>query len=204
MPVNFADRRLAKRLQKHDERAFAQFFEENFPRLYRFALARLGGDRQATREVVQSSLGRALKNISQFRGEAALFTWLCAICRNEIADWARKNAKYREHIVLTEDFPDLQAVVDSLATAENNNPERVQQRYELSRLIQVALDQLPARYGDVLEWKYIEGLSVKEIADKMAISGDATQSLLARARIAFEEVYRSLVQPVMTDQIEQV
>jgi RNA polymerase sigma-70 factor (ECF subfamily) len=197
LPVYFEDRKLAKRLQKGDERAFGAFFDDYFPRLYRFALARLGGDRDATKEIVQGALSRALQGIGRYRGEAALFTWLCTICRNEISDWARRNKKYREHILLTEDFPDLQAVVDSLAASESNNPEIAQQKFEMARLVQVALDQLPTRYGDALEWKYIEGHSVKEIARRMNISGDAAQSLLARARTAFEEIYRNLVQPLM-------
>ena len=60
------------------------------------------------------------------------------------------------------------------------------------RLIQVALDRLPARYGDVLEWKYVEGHSVKEIARRLDIGTEATQSLLARAKRAFADVYNSL------------
>ena len=65
-------------------------------------------------------------------------------------------------------------------------------RVELLRLIQVALDRLPAKYGDVLEWKYIEGHSIKEISVKLKIHDEATQSLLARARRAFSDVYSSL------------
>jgi RNA polymerase sigma-70 factor (ECF subfamily) len=64
------------------------------------------------------------------------------------------------------------------------------------RLIQVALDRLPARYGNVLEWKYIEGYSVKEIAEKLDIGYEATQSLLARAKRAFGDVYSSLTGPL--------
>ena len=61
------------------------------------------------------------------------------------------------------------------------------------RLIQVALDNLPARYGDALEWKYIEGHSVKEIAQRLELGTEATQSLLARARRAFADAYTSLL-----------
>ena len=70
------------------------------------------------------------------------------------------------------------------------------------RLIQVALDALPPRYGDVLEWKYIEGYSIKEISKRMNIGTEATQSLLARARRAFADVYSSLSQGVDRQQSE--
>jgi RNA polymerase sigma-70 factor (ECF subfamily) len=67
-------------------------------------------------------------------------------------------------------------------------------RVELLRFIQVALDKLPARYGDVLEWKYIEGHSIKEISVRLNIGTEATQSLLARAKRAFADVYSSMTE----------
>ena len=49
------------------------------------------------------------------------------------------------------------------------------------------LDRLPGRYGDALEWKYVEGRSVEEISERLGIGQTAAQSLLARARVAFRE-----------------
>lgn len=196
MPIHLEDRKLLKRMLAGDERAFNQFFDENYSRLYRFALARLSGEKDLAAEIVQQALSKALRKIRSYRGEAALFTWLCTICRREIADWARKNASYREHFVLTEDYPDIRAVVDSLNAPQSDDPRHRYQRYEATRLIQVALDRLPPSYGDALEWKYIEGFSVREIAQRMNITQDAAQSMLARARRAFQEIYSTLAQPV--------
>jgi RNA polymerase sigma-70 factor (ECF subfamily) len=198
MTVYVEDKRLVKRLLAGDERAFDRFFDENFARLYRFALTRLSDDPEAARDIAQKTLSRALNKLTTYKAEAALFTWLCAICRNVTNDWVSQQARYRQHIVLTEDFPDVRAAVDSLPALPDTYPERNYQRIELLRLIQVALDRLPAKYGDVLEWKYIEGYSVKEISAKLDIGTEATQSLLARARRAFSEVYSS-----MTAAIEQ-
>jgi RNA polymerase sigma-70 factor (ECF subfamily) len=197
VPIYLEDKKLIRRLLRGDERAFDQFFRENFSRLYRFAQARMCEDEQAIREVVLAAMSRALKKLSGYRGEAALFTWLCVICRNEIVDWSRRNAGYREHVVLTEDHPAIQAAVDSLVVSTKADPRRQYQKYEASRLIQVALDRLPPSYGDALEWKYIEGYSVKEIAQRMGVSHEAAQSLLARARRAFEEIYSTLTRPVL-------
>jgi len=198
VPIYLDDKRLIRRLVKGDERAFDQFFRENFSRLYRFAQARMPGDEQAVKEVVLAAMSKALRKMGTYRGESALFTWLCVICRNEIVDWLRRNAKYREHVVLTEDFPEVQAAVDSFVAPASQDPRRQYQKYEASRLIQVALDKLPPSYGDALEWKYIEGHSVKEIARRMGLSQEAAQSLLARARRAFEEIYSTLTRPVFS------
>lgn len=198
MAIYLDDKRLVKQLLAHDEQAFDAFFDDNFARLYRFALTRLSDDPDGTREVVQITLTRAIQKLHTYRGEAALFTWLCAICRNEMSDWLARQGRYREHIVLTEDIPEVAAAVDSYQ-APMDSPEQHAQRLERLRLIQVALDRLPAKYGNVLEWKYIEGYSVKEIAERLEIGNEATQSLLARAKRAFGDVYSSLTEPLRSE-----
>mgnify|MGYP001823988989 FL=1 len=192
MAVWLDDKKLVKQLLAGDERAFDRFFEENFARLYRFALVRLGDDPDAAREVAQVTLSKAVRKLHTYKGEAALFSWLCAICRNATSDWLKAQGRYREHIVLTEDFTDVRAAVESLEAPDQLSPEKHYRRIELLRLIQVALDNLPPKYGDVLEWKYIEGHSVREIADRMGLGLEATQSLLARAKRAFADAYTSL------------
>ena len=204
MLVYLEDKKLVKQLLAGNERAFEQFFDENFARLYRFALTRLSDDPDAARDVAQISLTRALRKLHTYRGESALFTWLCAICRNETSNWLAKQGRYRDHIVLTEDFPRIQAAVDSFSAPEQMSPERHYRRVEMLRLIQVALDKLPARYGDVLEWKYIQGHSIKEISERLDIGAEATQSLLARAKRAFADVYSSLADGIVLNENELV
>ena len=196
MPVYLDDKRLVKQLLAGKQSAFDRFFDENFARLYRFAIARLSGDPEAARDVTQITLTKAVRKLHTYRAESALFTWLCAICRNEMSDWLTSQGRYQQHIVLTEDFPEVQGVVDSFRAPDHDSPERQYRRAESMRLIQVALDRLPAKYGDVLEWKYIEGWSVKEIAVRLDMGTEATQSLLARARRAFADVYSAMVYAV--------
>ncbi|MEL7449269.1 MAG: RNA polymerase sigma factor [Pseudomonadota bacterium] len=192
MPMYREDKQLAKRILSGDKRAFDAFFDDNFARLYRFASARLGDNAEAAKEVTQSTLVKALRRMSSYRAEAAMFTWLCAICRNEIGDWCRRNQRYEDHIVLVEDLPEAAGPLDSWHRRDEHRPEDAYQRTELARLIQVALDRLPTKYGDVLEWKYVEGHSVREIAARLGVGTEAAQSLLARAKRAFADVYGGL------------
>jgi len=192
MAVYIDDKKLAKQLLSGDERAFSRFFDDNFARLYRFALARLSDHPDGARDVAQATLTRALRKMHTYRAESAMFTWLCAICRREISDWFKRQGRYQEHIVLVEDLPEVQAAIDSCQAPGEDSPERYYQRVEALRLIQVALDRLPVKYGNVLEWKYVEGHSVKEISARLDIGTEATQSLLARAKRAFADVYSSL------------
>lgn len=202
MAINLDDKRLVKRLLAGDERAFAQFFDDHFSRLYRFALTRLGGDVDAARDVVQGAMTKAMRRIGSYRGEAALFTWMCTICRNELSDWLRRNSGYRQHVVLVEDRPEIQAAIDAFSAPSADRPADAAMRREAARLIHVALDSIPANYGNALEWKYIEGHSVKEIARRLDVSPEAAQSLLARAKRAFREVYSTLAGAAMPSSVQ--
>jgi RNA polymerase sigma-70 factor (ECF subfamily) len=78
---------------------------------------------------------------------------------------------------------------DAAASLASTDPESEAGRRELSRLVQLTLDHLPGRYGQVLEWKYIQGLSVDEIAQRLGVGYKAAESLLTRARGAFRDAF---------------
>jgi RNA polymerase sigma-70 factor (ECF subfamily) len=177
------DLALVKRMMGGDEDAFERFFASSFPPLYRFAAARLP-EPEAAEEVVQAALSRAVTKLGTFRGEAALLTWLHTFCRHEISAWYQQRARRRE-IDLVEELPEVRAALESLA--HDADPLQHVRRDELRRLVQATLDALPARYGDALEWKYIDGLAVAEIAERLGVGVKAAESTLTRARNAFRE-----------------
>jgi RNA polymerase sigma-70 factor (ECF subfamily) len=186
--MSTVDLALARRLLNGDEAAFEEFFDRYFPRLFRFALARLDGNEDAAEDVVQRVLIRALAHLRTYRGEAALLTWLCTFCRREISAWREHEGKLRE-VSLFDDRPEIRAVLETAAAIDSDDPENTLRRRELSGLVQLTLDHLPGRYGDALEWKYMHGLSVHEIAERMGIGYKAAESLLTRARAAFREAF---------------
>jgi RNA polymerase sigma-70 factor (ECF subfamily) len=183
-PAVTSDPQLIRRMLAGDERAFEEFFNAYFPRVYRFALPRLNGDVDATREVVQIAFGKAIRKLGSFRGESGLFTWICQICRNEIVNRIRAERRMR-HVVLIDDQPELRAAVEAIEAPDEFDLVRNYGRAEVARLVRVVLDRLPASYGDALEWKYIEGQTVEAIGERLGIGTTAAQSLLARARLAF-------------------
>ena len=65
------DRELVQRMLAGDELAFDQFSESYVPALFRFALNRPSPDRELTREIVQTTLCKAISKLDSFRGEAA-------------------------------------------------------------------------------------------------------------------------------------
>jgi RNA polymerase sigma-70 factor, ECF subfamily len=181
------EQQMVRRMLEGDERAFKAFFDEYFARLYRFALPRLGGNADAAEDVVQVTLCKAMRKLDSYRGDAALFTWICQICRHQIADHLREHQRHAGRIVLIEDSPQVQAALDAIAAPEGERPEQRLEQGQLGVLVRAVLDRLPARYGDALEWKYVDGESVEEIGARLGIGTTAAQSLLARARTAFRE-----------------
>lgn len=184
-----ADKTLVHRVLQGDERAFRAFFSMYFPRLFRFALYRVGSDTGLAEDVAQTTLMKALDNLASYRGEAALFSWLCTICRHEISA-ALKRAT-RLPIVLVDDDMSVRAALESLVDPDGT-PDSKLRSAELARQIKVTLDSLPVDYGDALEWKYVDGMSVAEIGERLGRSRKAAESLLNRAREAFRDGFAAL------------
>lgn len=182
-----SEQNLVRAMLSGNERAFTEFFDTYFPRLYRFALPRLKNDAEAAKEVVQATLIKAIRNLSGYRGDAALMTWVAQICRHQIVDHLRAHERRTSHVVLLEDSEEMSAAYAAIQAPAGDDPVHVYSSAETRRLVQSVLDSLPARYGDVLEWKYVEGQSVEEIGARLGIGHTAAQSLLARARTAFRD-----------------
>ena len=183
------DRALARRLLAGDEVAFEEFFEGHFPGLYRFAAARLR-DPELARDIVQTAICKAIANLRTYRGEATLAAWLFTICRYEISGHFRRLRRAPARVDLVEEVPEVRAALDSLASGLEG-PDESLSRKEVAHYVHAALDRLPPRYGKALEWKYFDGLSVKEIAIRLEVGPKAAESLLTRARLAFRDGFAS-------------
>lgn len=185
LELETGDKALAERMLAGDEEAFEDFFEKHFPGLYRFALARLK-DPEETRDLVQSSILKAIAHLETYRGEASLSAWLYTICRNEISQYYKRRGRTPEAVELVEEDREVRAVLDALGTTISD-PEKTVERKEVVGLVHATLDHLPSNYGRALEWKYLDGVSVKEIAQRLEMAPKAAESLLTRARNAFRE-----------------
>jgi len=167
-----------------EEDAFETFGERYFTAVYRFTFARLDGDRDLTREIVQTAMTKALSRLDTYRGDAALLTWLCACCRNEILMHFRRRRSAPADVELVEE------------PASGFDPEDQLLEREKAHRVHMALDVLPANYSQALQWKYLDRLSVNEIAWRLGMGPKAAESLLTRARQAFRTLYESLQQDV--------
>lgn len=180
------ERALVARLRGGDQAAFEELFDGAFQGLYRFALRRVGGDAELAKEVAQAAFCAAFEKLGDFRGEAPLFTWLCAICRSEISHHFRRQKRLAPLAEASEAIAgEGEEGAHPGEAASPDDPEGRLLRDELAWQVHETVDDLPPRYGRALEWKYREGLTVAEIGSRLGTSTKAAESLLTRARVAF-------------------
>lgn len=183
------DQELVERLLHGEVRAFDEFFNEYYPKLYRFVKRRMPQDQTVAEDIAQATLCRALESLNSFRGDATLMTWLCTLCRREMSLRWHETNEHSSRAVLAEDNPEIRAALESLFSVEHNDPLLIANREQVKESILTALDYLPSPYADVLEWKYVHDMSVVEIAQRLDRTPKATESLLTRAREAFREAF---------------
>lgn len=149
-------------------------------RLKRFIAQKVGNE-EDIEEILQETFIAAIESYSRFSGKASLFTWLCAIAKHEISDYYRKK---KIKTILFSHFPWL----ENLAS-EALGPEQLLLRKEFEAKIKRTLVGLSEGYQQVLRLKYYQGLTVKEIAQRLNETVKAVESRLFRARKAFAQAF---------------
>ena len=180
-----ADLTLVECMLAGDEAAFEAFGERYFKALYRFVSARLQGDRELTREIVQSAVTKALAKLDTYRGDSSLLTWLCSCCRNEMLMHFRRRRTAPAGLELVEEMEPAAG----FGSPGPGDPEAVLLAQERALRVHMALDGLPSHYAQALEWKYLDRVPVHEIASRLGLGPKAAESLLTRARQAFRRNY---------------
>ncbi len=162
--------------------------------LFRFCFHRVGGDRHRCEEVVQETLLRALRELEHYdpaRSGDHVFPWLTGLARNEITRVLSqdKNSVSLEALWSRMDR-DLRAILSRLESEPF--PDEIMQREETRAFVNATMSQLPPNYRRVLEAKYVDGLSVRQIALDGGSTEKSIESTLSRARKAFREVFLAL------------
>ena len=137
----------------------------------RYLLVVANGREEAAREALQLTLMRVVRNIKKFDSETALWSWLTVLARSSVVDEARKRNRY---LALLERF--LHA--DTIATSANESEADA----HLLRVLEQRVTNLPQEERDLIERKYFDEGSVKEIADELETSEKAIESRLVRIR----------------------
>ncbi len=177
-----------------ERQALKDLAEHALVPLYRFVFYRVGGRADLAEEVVQESMIQAIRDLAAYqprRAEGRILPWLCGLARNEIR---RVLARYRDAVPLERLWQavDRDLVRSLTRIDENEFSDAVLAREETRQFVNATMAQLPDDYRLVLEAKYVDGRSVRELAASMARTEKAIESLLGRARQAFRDAFCSL------------
>jgi RNA polymerase sigma-70 factor, ECF subfamily len=161
------ERRLIEAAQSDPSR-FAELYESNFHRVYAF-VARRVGSREEAQDVTAEVFHQALRNLGRFQWRGVPFAaWLLRIAANALADrWQRAGR--------TIEVQADEAEIDN-GTGHTDAAE-VERRAMLFELV----DRLPADQRLVIQRRFVDQKSVREIAQELGRSEGAVKQLQFRA-----------------------
>lgn len=165
------DAELLQHVQAGDRVAVETLYNRCLPSVWRYVFARVGSQQHAAEDIVSETFLAALRGASTYVPEAGtMMGWLIGIARHKLADHLRRR---------TSDSNDLSCVgVSNPACDVLDTRDQVL----------AVLDQMQDDERQVLEWKYLEELSVAVMAERLGRTEKAVEALLYRARRAFREL----------------
>ena len=149
----------------------------------RFLLKRTGGDMEVAQEVLQETWVAALRSYKTFRHKSSYFTWLCKISLNKLADYYRGQIRHRSHFLVPVVAKFNQIFDPSLSLEEKLVLD------ELRTKVNRCLDLLPVEYKQLLQLRYYEELSSRQISLRLKISARSLEGKLYRAKKLLARLY---------------
>ncbi len=181
---------LRDRILSGDRDAATALLEQHLDSLYEFVFWRAGRNRPLAEDVVQDTFLIALERLAAFDGRSSLHTWLCGIAKNRLRSERRKRRPVRVEDLLAEADPEIDAIL--AAVDREPLPDWILEQAETQELVGATLSSLPPGYRTVLVDKYVEELSVEEIAKHRRQTSKSAESTLHRARLAFAKIFQLL------------
>jgi RNA polymerase sigma-70 factor, ECF subfamily len=179
--------------RRGDAEAWRTLYVRYLPFVWRQAHALLG-DPHAAEDVTSEVMLALLRNIQNLESEVPkLGGWLRTVVRCKAADHQRTLIRSRAKMAVAA------ARLEADGSSKQLGPSAPLEVVETKNRVHLALDTLPERQRMVLEWKYLDGLSVREMAERLGETEKAVESVLYRARREFRRLFdtQRLIDPVL-------
>lgn len=158
-----------------DPVAFRAFYAEMLPRIYGFVYHRCGGNAAVAEDVTQEAFLAVVSEIRRGTLVHEPSAWLFGLARHKLYDHFRREAREERKLALAWEAPQEDEWDD-------DGPDR-------ERAL-AAMAAMPPTQRSALALRYLDGLSVPEIAAVLDRSVHATESVLARGRDTFRRAYQ--------------
>jgi RNA polymerase sigma-70 factor (ECF subfamily) len=163
-----SERELIERARKGDPAAERQIYDAHVDRVFRLAYRMCGRDDLAE-DFVQETFVKAFAALRNFRGEAALSTWLHAIATRVVLNGLRSVRRHEDRA------EQLEAADRHASAPEPPEPD-------LKERLTAALDGLEDHYRIVVVMHDLEGYTHDEIGSALGIAEGSSKARLSRAR----------------------
>jgi RNA polymerase sigma-70 factor (ECF subfamily) len=178
-----AERELVARVGRGDEAATAELLRRYLDRVFRFVCPRVGYQEQDAEEVTQETFLSAVRLAPTFKGESEVFSWLCGIARKQVFYfYSNQRPERRGAPANTVSWDDEEVRLLGEALALGPIEQEIVEQIAIRELVERILVALPEAEREALLLRYVEDLSVREIAQIMKRTEKAVESLLRRAR----------------------
>jgi RNA polymerase sigma-70 factor (ECF subfamily) len=167
------DQELIGRVLAGDPSAERALYDAHVDRIFRLVY-RMAGDLDRAQDYTQETFIRAFDRLREFRGEAALSTWLGSIAISIALNGLRKVRRAREREVNLDDIVPIGTV-----------PRKAEP--DLKQRLTQAIDDLPHGYRTVFVMHDVEGYTHEEIATSLGVHPGTSKAQLFRARARLRE-----------------
>ena len=161
---------LIERVKADDADALNTIYEAYVPMMRNVCFSITKADEDTVNDLVQDAFILAYYSIEKLNDEEKFGEWTAAIAKNVSLKYLERKRKVK--------FLPLSHYLDNMNVESGVSADAVLAEKELMQLI----DRLPEGYGKVFRMSVIEGLSHKEIAERLGIEPHSSSSQLARAK----------------------
>ena len=171
---------LIEKARSGDTESFSALVELHQERAIRAANA-LVGNLEDARDLAQEAFVKAYQNLDRFESKSRFYTWLYRILANTCKDFLRKRKLRRTFSFWFGNEEEGETDAISRVPDRSKNAEQMLENRELGFTVQNAMATLPFRQKLVFTLRYMEGLSLDDIASSLNITVGAVKANLWQA-----------------------
>lgn len=173
---------LLDRVLAGDAQAFEDLVQRHKRRVYRVTIA-ITGNQEDAEEAMQDTFLKSYRHLGEFKRESKFSTWLTRIAINEALQTRRRHrtTESLDEPVMTDEGVMPKQLEDW------QDPERIYAKEEIRKIVEQAIQSLPATYREAFVLRDVEGLSTEEAAEALRLSIPALKSRILRARLMMRE-----------------
>lgn len=174
------DKVLIARAKEGDERAY-QLLLHKYQKSVYYLIYKMIRNPEDAEDLTQETFAKAFASLESFDAKFAFSTWLFKIGSNSAIDFIRR--RKMQTLSINQNTGNEESANPVLQLRDGNLvPDESLLKKQRSQYLQLAIEQLPARYRQLVMLRYFDELSYEEVAQQLEIPLGTVKAQLHRAR----------------------